>query len=144
MAYPSNTVTTQLVLSGIALSPYATRGLKMTMEPIDQASQLERSINGELINFGSDRFQKFKVQISGDDQRPPALDDRWPGDDVTVDAIVRMGVNGAAVHATTGITITEGSYSFVRYQLVCKIVNFSIEGDEWQAGVAWKLDLLEV
>lgn len=145
MAYPSATETTQLVLSGIDLSPYSTRGLKMTLEPIDEKSQLERSINGELLDFSSDRFKKFKCSISGDDQRPPGLDGIYPGATVTVDAIVPVGLNGTSARTTVGTDIDEDDgHSFTRYQLVCMVVMFSIEAAEWEAGVAWKLDLLEI
>jgi hypothetical protein len=70
---------TELRLVGMGVPPYSARGLSQSLEPIDAAMHLERTINGELLDLSYEPMQKYKSTISGSDQLPPAVDGVWPG-----------------------------------------------------------------
>lgn len=146
--------TTVFRLSGIGVPPYSARGLRQTLTPIAQAAQLRRTINGDLDDVAAAQFRKFQSTISGDDQAPPAVDGVWPGRTVTVDCIAELSVAddgedppGAPVLDRTpvpGSLRHEPGFWFYRPRLTMRVTAFSIDGDEWAAGVAWQLALEEV
>jgi hypothetical protein len=68
---------TVLTLSGIGVPPYSARGLTQTLEPIDAAAQLRRTVNGALRDFGYTPFRKYRSTISCADQEPPAVYGVW-------------------------------------------------------------------
>jgi hypothetical protein len=77
MASGSNYLTL-LEISGIDLPHYATRGLTQTLEPIDQAKQTRRTVNGSLKDISAPQFQKYKSSITCTDQQNPGLDGCGP------------------------------------------------------------------
>src|SRR5579872_1910799 len=79
-----------LSLLGLGVPPYSARGLSQTLEPLDQAASLQRTINGELIDLSRAEFRKYKSTISGTDQRPPSCDGLWPGREVVVDCVAEL------------------------------------------------------
>ena len=81
---------TLLKISGVGMSPYAARGLTQTLNPIEQAKDLRRTINGELIDFSVEQFRKYASVISGSDQMPPGVAGIWPGRDVQVECIAEL------------------------------------------------------
>lgn len=151
---PDNTI---LRLAGIGITPYSARGLVEALEPIQQATQLRRTINGALTDLSDAAFQKYAVTITGDDQDPPALGNRWPGLQVVVDCITELSVSGVYEESSEGDT--EGSvlgrtpvpgsmrtadgFTFFRPRLTMRVVNFNVERDEWGAAIRWSLALEE-
>jgi hypothetical protein len=113
---------TDLVISGVGLPDYAVRGVRQTITPIDQASRLERTINGNLVDLGDPAFRKYKTTISGSDQQAPALGDVWPGHVVTVTSIVSLSSSGPV--SFTGL-----------------VRSFEVSVDEWSATVDWTLEI---
>lgn len=81
---------TKLDLGSIALLPGSDRSISETLEPIGEASQLRRTINGRLVNTGDASFRKYRVSLSGNDLRPPALDGVWPGMEIEIGAITEL------------------------------------------------------
>jgi hypothetical protein len=81
---------TLLVLDGIDLPRFAARGLTQTLDHIDQASAIQRAINGEPIDFSSPQFRKYKSTITCTDQQTPLPDDLWPGAFVTVSCVAEL------------------------------------------------------
>lgn len=146
----SRTDPTVLRLSGIGVMPYSAAGLKQSLAPIDEAKQIERTINGELIDFSYTPMQKYKSTITGSDLRPPAVDGVWPGKIVTVDCIATLsfltdeGVTFARdpVDYDTGVWFEQG-FTVYRPRLEMMVMDFSIDEDEYGAVVGWKLDLEE-
>lgn len=134
---------TQLTLTGIGIAPYSARGLHQTLQPIQASSQVRRTINGELVDTSVAQFRKFKSTISGSDQTSPLLSGVWPGMEVTVECIVEMAGTPDRT-AVSGSTRTEEGVTFFRPVLVMKVVDYSIDTDEYGAQVGWKLDLEEV
>ena len=137
-----------LTLSGIGVPPYSARGASQTLEPIEAARQLRRTVNGALIDLSRPEFRKYRSTISCADQQPPAIDGVWPGRVVTVDCISELsyrtsgGTPGRTV--VPGSSRTEGDYTFYRPQLTMRVVSFSQDTDEYGATVSWSLELEEV
>lgn len=138
---------TDLTITTMGVVPYSARGLKQSLTPIDQASQLKRTINGDLKDLGFDGFQKYASTISGEDQEPPAIDGIWPGLQVTVNCLYELSyLTGGSPNRTVvgGSSRTSGAFTFYRPQLTMRIMKFSCERDEYGAAVSWSMDLEEV
>lgn len=137
---------TLLVLSGMGIPPWSARGLTQTLEPIDAAAQLRRTVNGALVDVAQTAFRKYKSTITGGDQQPPALEAIWPGTELTVDCIAELAyetMTGSPARTVAG-TRTEGDFTFYRPRLTMKVTGFQISTDEWGAKVGWTLSLEEV
>jgi hypothetical protein len=138
---------TILTLEGMGIPRYSARGLSQTLEPIDAAAHIERTVNGELIDFGYDPFKKYKTSISGSDQRPPAVDGVWPGKIITVDCIPELAAMASLPPVrpvVEGSERTEEGFMFYRPRLVMMVMQFSTDTDEWGATVGWTLQAEEV
>lgn len=81
---------TKLDLGDIAMLPGSDRSISETLEPISEAAQLRRTINGRLVNTGDQAFRKYRISLSGTDLRPPALDGIWPGMAIEISAITEL------------------------------------------------------
>jgi len=137
---------TVLTLSGIGVPLYSARGLQQSLEPIDASANLRRTINGTLIDLSAPQMRKYRSQITGSDQRPPACDGLWPGREVTVDCIAEL------CHAEYGTPARpmvpdsdyeEAGFVFYRPRLVMLVTGFNVQRDEWQANVQWTMTLEE-
>jgi len=137
-----------LTLSGMGVPPYSARGASQTLEPIQAAQQLRRTINGDLIDLSRPEFRKYRWTISCADQQPPAVDGVWPGRVVTVDCISELSyrTSGGAPSrpVVSGSSRTEGDYTLYRPSLTMRVVSFSQDTDEYGATVSWSLELEEV
>jgi len=138
--------TTLLVLSGIGVPPYSARGLTQTLEPIEAAGNLRRTINGKLKDLSVDQFKKYHSSITGIDHNPPAVDGVWEGKVVTVDCVAELCYPEGGSPARTvvdGSSRTENGFVFYRPRLTMIVTGFSSNQDEWQASVNWTMDLEE-
>lgn len=130
---------------------YQARGLSQTLEVIGEASQLERTINGTLVDLSAPQFRKYASKISApSDVNAPPLDGVFPGMHVTVQCVVALsyltsGGNGPH-HRTpvSGSTYTEGAYTFYRPELEMRVKAAETHFDEWKNIVGWTLDLEEI
>ena len=138
---------TLLTLSGIGVPPYSARGLTQSLEPIDGAVQLRRTVNGALADLSYEPFRKYKSTISGQDQEPPAVDGVWPGQLVEVGCIAELcfltSAGGPARTAVAGSERVEGDFSFYRPVLTMRVAGFSVSRDEYGAAVSWQMQLEE-
>jgi hypothetical protein len=141
----SDEPTTLLVLTGMGVPPYSARGLKQVLEPIPAASKLERASNGGLLDLSPPQMRKYKSEISGSDQQGPAINAIWPGKTIlTVDCIVEIPIPlGAAPERQVVDSRIEGDFLFYRPRLVMRVVDYSVDVDEWTAVIGWKLLLEE-
>jgi hypothetical protein len=138
---------TLLALSGIGVPDYSARGLTQTLEPIEAAISLRRTINGGLKDLSFAQFRKYKSTISCHDQEPPAVDGVWPGHVVTVDCVAELSYPASGSPARTvvsGSARTEGAFMFYRPQLQMLVTGLSVNRDEYGAAVQWQMDLEEV
>lgn len=137
---------TVLVLTGMGVPPYSARGLQQSVEVIDAAIDLRRTINGALHDVSQDQFRKYRSVITGNDQRPPAIDGVWPGLELTVDCIFELAF---PIGGTAGSVVVPGSqhdeagFTFYRPRLTMLVTSFSVNRDEWGAVVNWQLGLEE-
>jgi len=130
---------------------YSARGLTGTLTPIDMVTggdTLRRTVNGTLIDIGAPQMRKYQLEISGEDQEPPAFDGLWPGMEVAVDSNVEMAFLTAG--GSAGRTMVPGSerfdatHTYYCMRLAMLVVEFEVEHDEWGAAISWSLTLEEV
>lgn len=144
----SATDPTVLRLSGIGVPPYSARGLSQTLTPIAEAGQFARSINGKLLNLSYEPMRKYKSTITGSDQRPPSIDNVWPGLVLDVDCIAELAIpDGALPFGRDPVDYesvrTEQGFTFYRPRLRMMVINFAVDQDEYGAQVGWSMDLEE-
>lgn len=139
---------TLLVISVMGIPRYSARGLTQTLTPIGQSKQLARSINGALIDLSLSQFQKYASQITCTDQRAPAIDGIWPGQEVTVACAAEIpypvGGSPSRPVAPDSEPHTEGNHVFYRPVLEMRVISFDVSFAEWQADYAWTIDLEEI
>lgn len=141
---------TILTISSFGSLLYQARGLTQTLEVIGAASQLERTINGTLVDLSVAQFRKYSSKInSPSDVNAPPLDNVFPGQTVTVQCAVSLafltGSPGLPHRpAVSGSQWSEGAYSFYRPELTMLVKSLSTQFDEWKNVIGWQLDLEEV
>lgn len=74
---------TRLDLGGI-IAPFSDRDISETIQPIGEASNLRRTINGRLISVSNPNYKKYRVSVTGKDIHVPAFDGIWPGEALEV------------------------------------------------------------
>jgi hypothetical protein len=144
---PVNNSFTNLLFDAMPIAPYSVRGLQQTLTPIAQASQLRRTVNGNLIDLGFEGFKKYASTITGSDQLPPAFDGIWPGKTVVVDCIAMLSYPSGGMPlrpVVPGSEYTEGGVVYYRPRLTVLIVNWTINEDEYGRVSGWTLNLEEV
>src|ERR1035437_3577424 len=141
---------TLLTISSFGNMLYQARGLTQTLSVIGAATQLERTINGNLIDLSVAQFRKYASKItSPSDTNAPPLDGIFPGMEVTVQCAISLayvtGLSGAP-HRTvvSGSAYTDGAYSFYHPELVMRVRTVETTFEEWKNIVGWALELEEV
>jgi hypothetical protein len=137
---------TLLTLTGIGVAPYATRGLRMTLEPLSQAGNFVRNINGGFVDLTDPIFKLYRVTISCTDQRAPPFGGLWPGQLVTLQSPVELGQMTLTSDRTavSGSTNVEESVTYFRPQLSCIVLSFSQDAEEYASAYSWQLVLEEL
>lgn len=140
---------TLLAITSLGGFRYQARGLTQTLEHIGDASQLERDVNGYLIDISNPAFRKFATKITCSDSRAPPLDGLWPGMQITVySAAMLCYLNGnpgsPARSAVAGSTFITGHYTFYRPILTMLVKSFSQGFEEWKSDYQWSLEAEEI
>jgi hypothetical protein len=133
------------------VNPFSARGLKGTLAPIAAAQgidKLRRTVNGTLISIAAPQMWKYRLDVSGEDVAPAALDGLWVGMQASVDCHVELAfltAGGAASRPMVpGSDWVDGDYTYYRPQLLMLIVDLQTSRDEWGASVSWSMTLEEV
>jgi hypothetical protein len=137
---------TVLSLLGLGVPAYSARGLTQTLEPLDQATSLARTINGELIDLSRAEFRKYKSTISGTDQRPPSCDGLWPGRQIVVDCVEELAYPDGGTPqrpVVVGSSFSEEGFTYYRPRLTMVVTDFQLSRDEYGAQVGWSMSLEE-
>lgn len=140
--------TTLLRISGAGVSPFASRGMSQSLEPIAAASQMFRNVNGGMIDTLFPQFKKYKSTITCSDQVSPAFEGFWPGQVLTIDCIAHLsyktsgGAPGRIVVPDS--SREEGDYTRYRPRITFMVMSYTTTEDEWGAVVSWVLELEEV
>lgn len=118
--------------AGFDLSDYSLRGLTASLAPIAQSAQIQRDINGNLMDLSVEQFRRYRVEISCTDMESPGFaavssagDGVWPGSLVSVTLLPQLGDANAL---TLAMMVVEP---------------WSESQDEWAADVSWNLVLEE-
>lgn len=130
-----------------ALSDYASRGIRQSLNVIAAAKAYRRTINGTLIDYSQLQFRKYSSNVSCSDQVPPALDGIYPGATIVVKCASELSyVTGGAADrdVVAGSSRTEGAFTYYRPELTMLVTDFSYQFDEWGATVGWSMDLEEI
>jgi hypothetical protein len=122
MAHPPYTL---LSIDGVDFSQYAVRGITMTLEPIEQATNVARDCRGDLADISLAQFRQYKVSITCTDHEAPELTGVWPGQDITITCIPGLG---------------SGNQSDDSLVILAKVTTWNTSRDEWAAEVAWQLE----
>ncbi len=148
--YPGSPPNAQTVLaiSVMGLPLYSARGLSQTLEVIDGAKMMRRSINGVLTDLAHSQFRKYKSKITCSDIRAPALDGVWPGMTVVVDCAAYLTYPTGGTPQRTVVPgsapYSESGYVMYQPRLTMLVTAFTSQLDEYPCDVAWELDLEEV
>jgi hypothetical protein len=134
-----------------AVNPYSARALRGTLSPIDAvrgSDKLRRTVNGTLIDISAPQMRKYRLEVTGGDQAPPAVDGLWLGMQVTVNSHVELAylTAGGSPFRTPvpGSERTDGDFTYYSPQFVMLIADMQIEREEWGAVVSWSLSLEEM
>lgn len=135
----------------LAIPPYALRGISQSLEPIEQASNLRRTVNAVLKDISSPDFRKYRSTIRCNDQQSPGLDGIWPGQLLTMWSAAELSFEGStddtdafARPPVEGSIREEGGFTFYRPILSVRVIGYSTELAEWDAEVSWQMDVEEV
>jgi hypothetical protein len=139
------------LVAGPGVNPYSARGLRGTLSPIDAArgtDKLARTVNGGLIDISAPQMRKYKLEVSGNDYAPPALDGLWVGMIVNVNSHVELAVLTATGTTSrppvTGSLRTEGDYTYYCPSFQMRVVEYQVDREEWEQSVSWSLGLEEI
>lgn len=143
------TDSTLLRLYPIGIPPYSARALTQTLEPIQSAVQMRRTVNGVLTDISAEQFRLYRSTITCRDQQHPAISGIWPGMMLDVDCVVELSYedntdNVPEREAVFGSERTESGFVFYRPKMLMMVELFRIDRDEWGAQIGWSLDLAEV
>lgn len=141
-----------LATSNPGVNPYSAIGLRGSLSPIAAVAgsdKFRRTVNGGLKYIGAPQMQKYRVEISGSFQAPPAYERLWPGTPVFVSLINEIAfLTGSATPERTpvpGSVRLEGNYTYYRPQLAMQVIEWDIpDFDEWQANIGHKISFEEV
>lgn len=143
---------TLLTISQLGNMLYQARGLTQTLSVINEATQLERTINGVLVDISAAQFRKYASTITApSDVNAPPLDGVFPGMEVTVGFAVSLSflTAGGVVNTpnrphVSGSLYIEGDYTFYRPELTMRVRTVETHFDEWKNVVGWSMELEEV
>ena len=137
-----------LDLPALANIPSIAADLKQTLKPIEVQGTFRRTVNGELVFIGSAWNQKYTSTISGGSMFPPVLSGVWKGQVITVYCIVPLptGLPTATNGGTSLIDFAQGQNdpSCDYPALTMMVKDFSVELDDWQAVLNWRIELEQV
>lgn len=137
------------------VNPFSARRLKGKLAPIKLASgddKLARTVNGKLIDLSAPQMRKYRLEITGGDQAPPAFDGLWTGMVVIATSLVEIGLAAggaaqrpqAALVGEPGGTRQEGNFYYYRPVFTMRVVDFDLGRQEYDQTVPWSLVLEEI
>jgi hypothetical protein len=138
---------TILTITGMGIAPYSARGLTQTLEPIEAAAQLRRTINGDLHDLSQAQFRKYRSTITCTDMVTPAIDGIFPGAEVEVECAAFLTYptgNGAQRPVVPGSAEVNGSFTTYRPILQMRVVAVNVSDEEYAASKSWSLELEEI
>lgn len=141
-----------LTISVMGVTRFQMRNLTQTLEIASEATQMERTINGVMINLSPPQFQKYttKISIPNEVEAPP-IDGIFPGLIVVMQCAVQLVfplsggvISGPNRPVVSGSYYTANGYGFYRPELTMMIRTISEKFDEWGAKVSTDISADEV
>lgn len=124
---------TLLAIDGIELSPWSVRDLTMTLEPIGQAFQQVRNVNGTLLDISESQFHgKYKATIVASDHESPVFVGVLPGTIVQVTCVPFLGLNRNSEDVGEQLVLT------------MMVQPWAVSRREWASQTSWQLQLESV
>ena len=140
-----------LVISGISGIPlFSSYNAQQDLGYIEASKNLDRDLNGNLVDLSRPELQKYTTSISANDVMfTIGMDGMWPGQQVTIDCIVEFiyGVGQSPAYPAvpgSDYLLPDGLFRSYRPRITMMIEDFSIKYDEWGARVGWTLKASEV
>lgn len=90
----------KLQLSGIEIPAGADSEISMSINLISSAADMQRTVNGDLLNVARSVFRKYAVSLSGSGMRPAGLAGLAPGDYVELISFEEMPISARPAAAT--------------------------------------------
>lgn len=115
-------------IDGIDFSEYSTRGITMTLAPID-SGELRRDVNGTLHNLALEQFQKYRITVACTDHEAPELTGIFRGSEIVVTCLTELGVANN----------TDGTLT-----MNMMVEDFQTSREEYEAETAWSLTAAEI
>lgn len=150
-------MSTLLVINGLPISKYATRGVKETVGVIEDSSQTRRTINKVLRYVGvGEPARKFTFAYQGEDLTGLPINALHVGLIVTFGAIGEFCESGTLpvdpddwtdnIRPIVPGSLRQGIDGMIYYRPVITgmVTTFSTERDEWGAVTSWSLEIAEV
>lgn len=150
-------MSTLLVINGLPFSNFATRGVKETVEPLEDSSQFRRTVNKILRYTGvGEPARKFKFSYSGEDLKGLPVNALYIGKPVIFHGITEFGEYGNLpsnpdlwtdnIRPMVPGSLRQGIDGFIYYRPIISglITSFSTNEDEWGAVTSWSLEIEEV
>ena len=152
MALPAEQTLLKLSGTGIhGVALYSARGLTQSLDPIEAASVIRRTINLEAVDLSLPAARKYNTTINcpnNVNMAPPALDSIWPGMQVTIECVAELSyktIGGTPSRpVVSGSSRVEGDFTRYRPVLTCLIVSMSMGAEEYTAGHEWSMTATEV
>jgi len=137
-----------LTISVMGVPWYSARGASQTLTLISESQDQRRSINGVLLNLSYPQFRKYSTKITCKDQRSPAMDGIFPGQEVTIGCICELAypVGGSPARpVVSGSQRVEHGHVFYRpiLDMLIQAVDPFVSIDEWAADIQWEIDAVE-
>ena len=137
-----------LLALDFGVTRYSARGLTQSLDHIEAAVQVARTVNGDLRDVSQEQFRKYKSTISCNDMKVPALGDVWPGRIVYVDCVAELAyetsTGGPSRDVVPGSSYEIEGYTHYRPRLRMMVISYTVQFDEYRQAVGWQLNLEEV
>lgn len=145
MATPYETL---LAINGVTLPVASARGIRQTLDPIEQATSFRRTVNMKLRNTAPPQAQKlYKITITCDDINAPMWDGLYIGMPVVVDCMSELfflTVGGVPEKPVVpGSERIWGAVTFYRPQITGQITSFGDSNEEYEAARSWMIEIEE-
>jgi len=135
-----------LKISPMGVPPYSARQAIQSLDPI--AAVFGRTVDGEIIDLTPPQFRLWKTSISCTDTQSPAINGISIGMVVVIECVaeIKWKTDGGSPDRpiVDGSEREDGEWTYGRPILTMMITNHSVQMNEFQRAISWKIDAEEV
>lgn len=122
--------------------------VQTTLEYIDSASRLRRTVNGRLVSTADAAFRKFRITLAGSDRILPAIAGIAPDAPAILHCplVIRERGSVPSRPAIPESILVATNLEWVEYRPIfeCLVLPPSMSETEWESSASWSLVLEEV